>query len=27
MRIGFEDVLTGPDGQQVTSNADLLAYL
>jgi uncharacterized protein (DUF849 family) len=24
-RVGFEDVLTGPDGGQVSGNADLLA--
>jgi uncharacterized protein (DUF849 family) len=27
VRIGFEDVLSGPEGQEVRSNADLLAYL
>ncbi|MEI8406132.1 MULTISPECIES: 3-keto-5-aminohexanoate cleavage protein [unclassified Kribbella] len=27
VRLGFEDMLTGPDGQQVRSNADLLSYL
>ncbi len=27
VRLGFEDMLTGPDGQQVQSNADLLSYL
>jgi uncharacterized protein (DUF849 family) len=27
VRIGFEDVLTGPEGQAVRSNADLLTFL
>jgi uncharacterized protein (DUF849 family) len=27
VRIGFEDMLTGPDGQPVRTNAELLSYL
>ncbi|MEV5964353.1 3-keto-5-aminohexanoate cleavage protein [Kribbella sp. NPDC051952] len=27
VRVGFEDMLTGPEGQPVRSNADLLGYL
>jgi uncharacterized protein (DUF849 family) len=27
VRVGLEDMLTGPDGQPVQSNADLLSYL
>lgn len=27
LRAGFEDMLSGPDGQRVTSNADLVRYM